>query len=441
MTRTESGGSRLGRDWMVTTGTSVLTGVIVFVAAPMAASRLGPEGRGTLATVQLLPQILATLAPAGLGFAIIHFGTQRPHSLRRLWGWSLRRCAVGSLAMMALGFAVAPLITANADDERMLRIYLLICPLTAFMIVPLEMLRALGRFGAWNAFTFVNKVIWPAALLIGVLQTVPSLWLVVWLHLAGSALLLVALVAYGRAATVGTSENPTTERSEYLSYGLKSALSTVPSSANARLDQIVMAALVSTADLGMYAAAVGWSQISQPVMRGLIAVTMPFVSGAHDRQRAPRVRRLMTLGAAAVAVLSLGGIVATLLLWGPLYGEEFAGALSAALVLVVAALILQYNVMLGNILRSLDRPGLVTWIEAGVLVGSVLALLAVLQVSTVFGPAVVSLVAYGAAGCAYAWIIAERTDQRLRDLLDVSGAGVLLRQIGDRFRRRGNPGT
>lgn len=428
------GGGSLRRDWAVTTATTVVVGLIIFVAAPVAATRLGPEGRGTLVTVQLLPQILANLASVGLGFSIIHFGAKRPMSARTLWRWSLRRCAAGAAVTWALGQLVAPLITDSADDERMLRIYLLLCPLLAFTAVPLEMLRALGRFVTWNAFTFLNQVLWPIVLLIGVLQPVPSLWLVVWLHLAATALVLFLLVWVGLKITRDRSERPATERPEFLHYGLKSAFSTIPTSANAKLDQLVMAAFISTSELGLYAAAAGWSQLSLPVMRGLMAVSMPFVSGAEDSERVARVRRLTTLGAASVVVLGLGGILATLVLWGPLYGEEFRSALPAALVLMVAGLLLQYNAVLGNILRSLDRPGLVTWIESCVLVLSVAALVVVLQFSPVFGAAVVSLLTYLTAAIAYGAFIAARTDQQMSKLIDLRGAMILARQMRDRLK-------
>jgi O-antigen/teichoic acid export membrane protein len=163
---------------------------------------------------------------------------------------------------------------------------------------------------------------------------------------------------------------------------------------------------------------------------------MPFVSGARDSDRAARVRRLTTLGAASVAVLGIGGLAVTVVLWGPLYGDDFQSALPAALVLMIAGVILQNNVMLGNILRSLDRPGLVTWIEFGVLGFSTVALLLVLQFSPVLGAAFVSLATYGAAAAAYAAFIAARTDQRVGDLIDRDGARVLLHQIRDRMRRK-----
>jgi O-antigen/teichoic acid export membrane protein len=447
---TDASTSRAGsirRDWAVTTAATVLVGSVIFVAAPVAATRLGPEGRGTLVTVQLLPQLLANLASVGLGFAIIHFGAKRPSSARALWRWSLRRCAAGAAATWILGQILAPLITDAGDDERMLRIYLLLCPLLAFTAVPLEMLRALGRFVTWNAFTFLNQVLWPVVLLIGVLRPVPSLWLVVWLHLAATALVLLLLIWVGLRVTRDGSDEPVTDRPEFLRYGLKSALSTIPTSANAKLDQLVMAAFISTSDLGLYAAAAGWSQLTLPVMRGLIAVSMPFVSGAADTERAARVRRLTTLGAGSVVLLGVAGGLATLVLWAPLYGEAFRPALPAALVLMVAGLLLQYNAVLGNILRSLDRPGLVTGIESSVLVLSVAALIAVLQFSPVLGAAVVSLLTYLTAAIAYGSFIAARTDQHMSQLIDLRGAAVLARQMTDRLRggsstsSRGEGGT
>lgn len=423
------------RDWIVTSGTSLALGLIVFITAPIAANRLGPAGRGTLVTVQLLPQILAQLASVGLGFSVIHFGAQRPDSTRVLWRWALRRCALGAAVTWIVGQALAPLLTASADDERMLRVYLFLCPLQAFLTVPYESLRALGYYRAWNSFTFLSQIIWPVALMVGVLRPTPSLWLVVWVHLGLTVVVLVVLVLLVINVTAGLDRQPVVGRSEYLSYGLKSAMSTIPSSANAKLDQLVMAAFISTSNLGLYAAAFGWSQLTVPVMRGLMAVTMPFVSGATDEQRPARVSRLITVGMGAIIVLSCGGIIATLILWGPLYGPDYRSALPAALVLMVASLFLQYNGILSNILRSLNRPGLVTLIESAVLVLSSIALIGALQISPVMGAAIVSLATYLVASWVYARHIAKNLGVGPSHLLDITGGVAMMKELRGRFRR------
>ncbi|MCB1257950.1 MAG: lipopolysaccharide biosynthesis protein [Microthrixaceae bacterium] len=425
----------LRRDWMFTTGTSLVIGLVVFVTAPIAANRLGPAGRGTLVTVQLLPQILAQLASLGLGFATIHFGARERRSVRVFWRWSLSRCAIGSLAVFALGQLLAPVLTSNAGDQRMLRVYLLLCPLQAFVEIPYEILRALGLYRSWNGFTFLIQMIWPIALLIGVLQPTPSLWMVVWLHLALMLMVLVVITFMVLRATSGRSRPPKAELSEFTSYGLKSALSTIPSSANAKLDQLVMAAFVSKPDLGLYAAAAGWSQLTLPVMRGLMAVSMPFVSGAADDERPARAIRLITLGLGSVLILGVGGILATLVLWGPLYGPEYKSALPAALVLMVASLLLQYNGVLSNILRSLNRPGVVTAIETGVLVLSTVALVIALSISPVLGAAVVSFLTYSVAASIYAKEISRNVNLPARRLIDIGGAMSIMREVRAKFTR------
>lgn len=406
-------------DWMITTGTDVITGLAVFIAAPIAAARLGPTGRGTLVAVQLLPQILADLSSVGLGFAMIHFGSRKPSSIKALWRWSLKRCAVGAAVLFALGQLTVPLLANNPSDRNMLRVYLLLCPLVAFTAVPFEATRALGKFGQWNLFKMVRQLMWPAALLIGVLQSEPSLWLVVWLHIAATVLILFVVGITVWRQVKHQTEEPDTTQANYLSYGIRSALSTIPTSANAKLDQLVMAAVVTRDNLGLYAAAAGWSQITLPVMRGLIAVSMPFVSGAQEDSQLYRVRRLNTLGILCVIILSAGGIVATLVLWRPIYGEEFYSAMSAALVLMVATALMQYGQLMANMLRSLERPGLVTWIEAAVLVLSTGALFIAVQVEPVMGASLVSLMTYVISGAVYVIVIARRLQTSTRDLFDV----------------------
>lgn len=403
---------------MVTTGTDVITGLAVFIAAPIAAARLGPSGRGTLVAVQLLPQILADLSSVGLGFAMIHFGSRRPDSVKALWKWSLRRCALGAAILFTLGQLTVPLLANNPSDRNMLRVYLLLCPLVAFTAVPFEAMRALGKFGQWNLFKMIRQLMWPAALLIGVLQTEPSLWLVVWLHIAGTVIILIAVgVTVWRQVKHQSSEPDTTQKS-FLSYGIRSALSTIPTSANAKLDQLVMAAVVTRDNLGLYAAAAGWSQITLPVMRGLIAVSMPFISGAQADNQTYRVRRLNTMGILCVTVLSVGGIAATLILWRPIYGEEFYSAMSAAIVLMVATTLMQYGQLMANMLRSLERPGLVTWIEAAVLVLSTGALFVAVRVEPVMGASLVSLMTYVISSAVYVIVIARRLNTPTRDLFD-----------------------
>lgn len=411
----------LKRAWVMTSATSLALGLVTFLVAPLAARVLGPTERGRLVTIQLLPQLLADLSALGLGFAIIHFGARKRTSIGSLLRWSLRPALLGSVIMFTVGQVLAaPITRGAANDERLLRIYVLLCPLTAFMVLALESFRAIGDFKRWNTFVLLYGLTWPVALVVGIVPDDPSLELIVIVHLCAITLLLVVLWALVLRRHWHDRATPATTESDYIRYGLKSAASTIPRSANAKLDQVVMSFRVGRDDLGLYAAAVGWSGLTTPVMRGLIGVSMPHLSGAREDQVLARTRQLITSGLAAIAILGVGGFAATWLMWGPLYGSAYSSAMSAAMVLIPAALFLEYNAVLGNVLRSLDRPGLVAFLETGVLSLSTIALLVSLQFDPVLGPAIVSLATYVLACIIYAVLIARHLHVPTIRLIDIA---------------------
>lgn len=423
---------RLRRAWLMTSVTSLSMGLVAFAVSPIASQILGPERRGRLAAIQLLPQLLADLAALGLGFSIIHFGARQVTTIGRLIRWSIRPALVGSALTFTIGQLLAPLIAGHSPgDERLLRTYLALCPIVAFTTLAVESLRAAGNFTLWNVFVLLQGLSWPISLLVGVLPGRPSLERIVATHVAISTILLVAAWITATRRARGAGEEPSCTPGAYVRYGLHSMASTLPHSANAKLDQVVMSFRVDRDSLGLYSAAVGWSALTMPAMRGLTGISMPHVSGSPADQLVTRTRQLITMGLVAVGVLTLGGWIATMVLWTPLYGSAFRPALTAALVMVPAALFLEFNAVQGNILRSLGRPGLVAALELGVLVVSTGALIVTLTFSTVLGPAVVSLLTYVAASTLYAVVIARKLGVPTRHLLTSAPVRRLLhRRLG-----------
>ena len=89
------------------------------------------------------------------------------------------------------------------------------------------------------------------------------------------------------------------------------------------------------------------------------------------------------------------------------YGAAYHRAYLAALILIPAGLFLELNAILGNVLRSLHRPGLVAILEAVVLAMSTAALFVALRYNAVVGPAIVSLGTYALACAIYCVCIAR----------------------------------
>jgi hypothetical protein len=91
------------------------------------------------------------------------------------------------------------------------------------------------------------------------------------------------------------------------------------------------------------------------------------------------------------------------------------------------------------VLRSLDRPGMVALLEAGIMVVSTIALLAVLRIDEVMGPALVSLATYGIACIGYAYYICRQLDVPMRRLIDPGYVRTLGAVAGRRSRLSRRP--
>jgi O-antigen/teichoic acid export membrane protein len=96
---TPSNRRRLGTAWLLTTATNTTLGLAAFLVTPWAANILGPDNRGRLTAIQLVPQILADLSSVGLAFSIVHFGSARRSSIGTLLRWSAVP-ALGGTAVM-----------------------------------------------------------------------------------------------------------------------------------------------------------------------------------------------------------------------------------------------------------------------------------------------------------------------------------------------------
>ncbi len=409
----------MGKAWLLTTASNGVLGLVVFVVSPWAANVLGPERRGRLAAIQLVPQMLADLAALGLGFSIIHYGSARQTSLRALLKWSFKPMAIGSLTMFAIGqILVGPILHRSNVDIPLMRTFLLICPVTAAFTVSSEVLRALGDFRTWNLLVLGRGLLWPASLVVGLTGLLGvSISGVLLTNLLCVTILSIFALRLAWRRTANGHDDPTTSKRQYTRYGMFSAVSTIPRTANANLDQVIMSFSVARTDLGLYSAAVGWSSMTLPVMRGFTGIAMPHLSGASPDELPRRVRQIITYSVAAAVALTAAGLGATWALWNLRYGAAYHRAYLAALILIPAGLFLELNAILGNVIRSLHRPGLVAILEGVVLTMSTSALFVALRYNAVVGPALVSLGTYSLACGIYCFAIAKLMNVRVISLL------------------------
>ena len=181
-------------------------------------------------------------------------------------------------------------------------------------------------------------------------------------------------------------------------YGLTQLAAVTPTAVNNYLDQLVLSQLVPPADLGRYAIAASVTMIPVPLVSAIGNVAFPRLAA---RRTAATDGSRMQLAAAASA-----GMAAAILLpialsayWviPAVFGPAYRSAVPLLWILTPGGIFLATGQVVGDLLRGLNRPGLVAAAQGLAAVGTVVLLLALLPSTGVAAAAIASTVAYGTA--------------------------------------------
>lgn len=182
-------------------------------------------------------------------------------------------------------------------------------------------------------------------------------------------------------------------------YGLTQLAAVTPTAVNNYLDQLVLSQLVPPADLGRYAIAVSVTMIPVPLVSAIGNVAFPRLAA---RQVVTADGSRMQLAAAAASA----GIAAAILLpialsayWviPAVFGPAYRSAVPLLWILTPGGIFLATGQVVGDLLRGLNRPGLVATAQGLAAIGTVILLLALLPSTGVAAAAIASTVAYGTA--------------------------------------------
>ena len=143
---------------------NILTGVIT-------ARMLGPEGRGIYTAVTTWPQLLATLAFAGLNSAVVFRMRKAPDSAGRVSAGALLLGSAQCLVAITIGAALLPLFMGNYSTATTM--FARLCLASALVnSTYMLMKQSFAGIGAFKSFNFAN--LWPQLLyLVALLVMLP----------------------------------------------------------------------------------------------------------------------------------------------------------------------------------------------------------------------------------------------------------------------------
>ncbi len=386
----------------VTSGLGVVTGVIL-------SRSLGPDGRGDLAAAMLWTSIFVLVGDLGVGFAVAVIAAREPFRRADLWGWTLLLgLCLGSI-LAILGLQIVSLTTISQQGFAILEITAWAAPCTLAMGFQAYLVLGGGRTAEYNLIKLGTAVLY--ALMLSVLWNLDAR------SAHGYAIAFVISQAVGAAGAtwatgrmLGWRIRLELEAGKTLfKAGFNNYCASLAAQTTLKLDQLILSISAPPRDLGLYAVAIAMSMSFGPLYGGLATKVLGETAAASSIEVARRVcRRYVFIGA------GVGGLGAGLLaLIAPnvivlLFGHDFLPAASATRILLCASVLQGVNVILGNSLRGMQRPGAAAVGESIGMIITVSILPFLLTNFGIGGAALSSLLA-SAGVAAYQSLIALRT--------------------------------
>ncbi|MEM3433796.1 MAG: oligosaccharide flippase family protein [Candidatus Methanomethyliaceae archaeon] len=364
----------------------------------LVARLLGPEGRGEITAITNWALFGSLIANLGLPDAIVYLARKKTHPVNSLVTSSIVVSGVSSLVVVGLLYWSLPWLLHTQSQKVVFfaRWYLLYIPVQCanaiFTVIPL----ALDRWRTWN----VLRLLVLPAYFFGIISayvfqqvTAPgiALGILAWY------LILNTVICSGNLKYIRTRPRLRVIK-ELMRFGVQRLTGQFSSLLNVRLDQLVMAAFFPPYLLGLYSAAVVWSNVFTPIMQALSQFIFPYAATKGNTKDS--MTRLIVVMRGNIAI----GLLTNVLFLGftpigfpAVFGRAFEPAIVTAIILTAAAGVAGYKSILSAVLNGWGEPKLVAISEIiGVVVTGV-GLLVLLPIWQVNGAAVVSLLSYAAS--------------------------------------------
>jgi O-antigen/teichoic acid export membrane protein len=423
--------SVFGANAALTAATNLVLAMLGMITGVMAARLLGPHGRGELAAIQTYPIMIGQLSMLGTGQAVVYYAASRPERTRQYMACASVISLLAGIPLIVAGYAAMPWVLSAQSSQIVTaaRWYLINVPVVAFMSVWFFALRGRSAFVPWNALRTTPTLAWLGVLAGAWYWGISDPRWVAGIYLASLIALLIPIELVVRQSVSGSFVPEAGNFKPMLSYGLPCVASNFPVVLNLRLDQMLMAGLLSPSALGLYVVAVAWSGAVNPLMNAIASVLFPKV--AANEMQADRLRSFSRgCRLAALVALITTPILALLTPWGVviLFGSSFRGAIGASLILVPAGGIVALNAVLEDGFRGLGEPAAVLYAELAGLVTTAAGLYLMLRPMGIIGASVASLLGYSTVMAALLLQARLLTGQSAAALLlptaDELGAGI-----------------
>jgi O-antigen/teichoic acid export membrane protein len=374
-----------------TAGAAALSGVIV-------ARAVGPAVRGEYAAVMAWFGIVLLVGEMGQSAAVCFHVARDPSRARGYVATSRAMMTVtGALALVS-GLLLAPVLAHG--NLALAGAYRIAFGGSAIAFISTSYTYSLqaSRPERWNLVRVSQPALALAAVI--VLRLLGRLTL----DTAIGAVLLTMTVQLGyayywcrRSGLAPGRAQPSLVR-PLARYGLAQVAAATPTTVNNFLDQLVLSQLAPAAALGRYAIAASVTMVPVPLVSAIGNVAFPRLAARRAVASGSRLQLAAAGASAGLAAAILLPIAASAYWLIPaVFGQAYRSAVPLIWILTPGGIFLACGQVVGDLLRGLNRPGLVAAAQGLAAVGTVVLLVALLPSTGVAAAAIASTVAYGTA--------------------------------------------
>lgn len=360
---------------------------------------LGPVGRGEIAAAMLWPMLLAYLASVGIISSTSYFAAARATKLQPIFSNAMALALIQSAVALTVGYFALPYLlhSQSANVISTARLYLLVIPITLSTQYGTSILQ--GRM-QMSAFNWLRMII-PFGYLAGTVALVMAgrlvLLNIVLLHLALGVLTWLGAMAMLFKSGIRPAFKPdVTLGKDMLRYGSKVHVGNVSGFANQSLDQVLMAAWLPPAYLGLYVVAVSSASISQAFSQAVQMVSTPSITQRKSSAERAAVLQGVFRRYWLLSFLIAVAFSAVLPIAIPIvFGIRFTAAIWPAEVLLLGMFLGGAREVLTGGAQALGDPWLGSKAHVGALVVTVLLLYLLLPRIGIMGAAIATASACG----------------------------------------------
>jgi O-antigen/teichoic acid export membrane protein len=362
-------------------GSSLWIQGFVLVSGVIAARLLGPDDRGYLALIWTVALVVTQLGTLGLPLAVtmeLAQGRATVRSLIRDGAKSVLTQTVGVVGAHAVGIGLLTALTDTPAAAAWCSLPVSVAIMAQSFAV--AVVQGRSDFATLNRLRLLPVALYAGALVglaiagSATLTAVTAVWVAGYLGAAVAAGLVVKKIADAERAD---SDGPPVSLTDMRRFGRRSLLGWASPTETFRIDQLIVGVFLSAHSLGLYVAALAFTNLPRFFAQGLGLMSYPAVAAAAPRERGRVLVRFAIIGS-GVSLATCGLLAA---LAGPLvtvaFGDEFSPAIGPLRILLAASALLCVRRVLTDGLRGAGFAGAGSRAEAlswGILVPAIAAL-------------------------------------------------------------------